>query len=577
VSDDRRAARAQEPLDDRAIEQLVRDVADGWTMPPVRLDAPSWRERVRTPRARRLAAASGWLARIGQAATAAVALTVAAAFVAVMITRPPDAGESAAPSPGGSGEARATLLPKLLMEGDLPDPSEVLVQTEDGDFALVDLAAGTIGGPITGARYGSRIHVRPDGSLVCLCVSESGSVGGSPTNATVSLDKFDPTGKLTSSAELASFAGEPDPRDVGHIIPERPPHVLTAVSFSADGEHGFVGWSRRADPSWESGIIAVDIRQGTIVSEIPLPVVSSGEGDSRRVAGAPRVVGTTVADGLLLARDWYAWTPPASERPHFSFGSDVFKVRLSLGRWRELDPVTFSGDCGSTVLRGGALPDGGLWFACGNGGSARTVLRRITAEGRLLPDISASGPQGIDDDPTALSPDGSTLFAWNAETAVLTRMDIASGETARGNGLSARAAGPLTAVGEWLAPAAAAKAFLRGAVLVSPDGTRVYAVGITEGVEGRDTGGSAGVFVFDSTTLETLGTWQPTADFISLATNHDGRFLYVAGMPGVDVRGRHRPDQQASITVLDTADGSIRIIAGALGPDMITFPSTVIR
>jgi len=61
--------------DDATIEQLVRDVAGEWNMPPVRLDAPGWRERVRSSRTRRLAAAGGWFGRIGQAATAAIALT----------------------------------------------------------------------------------------------------------------------------------------------------------------------------------------------------------------------------------------------------------------------------------------------------------------------------------------------------------------------------------------------------------------------------------------------------------------------------------------------------------------------
>ena len=43
-------------LDDDAIAQLVRDTASGWVMPPVRLDAPAWRERILSPRDRRVAA-----------------------------------------------------------------------------------------------------------------------------------------------------------------------------------------------------------------------------------------------------------------------------------------------------------------------------------------------------------------------------------------------------------------------------------------------------------------------------------------------------------------------------------------
>ena len=50
---------------------------------PVRLDAPAWREGVRSPRRAGSTPSRGWLARFGQAATAAVALTVAAALIAV--------------------------------------------------------------------------------------------------------------------------------------------------------------------------------------------------------------------------------------------------------------------------------------------------------------------------------------------------------------------------------------------------------------------------------------------------------------------------------------------------------------
>lgn len=43
--------------------------------------------------------------------------------------------------------------------------------------------------------------------------------------------------------------GQPDPRDEGKFVPERPPHVLTVLAFSADARYGFVGWSLRAHPA----------------------------------------------------------------------------------------------------------------------------------------------------------------------------------------------------------------------------------------------------------------------------------------------------------------------------------------
>src|SRR5207249_2469745 len=173
-------------FDDATIEQLVRDVAGEWTMPPVRLDAPSWRDRVRSSRARRLTAAGGWFGRLGQAATAAVALTVVAALVAVIVTHPSSVpgkspGPSTGPRPSASAGSLATPLPKILVTGDEPSPSIVIVRNERGDFDRVDLATGSINGPLTGGGSSSDLRVGTGGAMVCLCVAESGSIGGQPT------------------------------------------------------------------------------------------------------------------------------------------------------------------------------------------------------------------------------------------------------------------------------------------------------------------------------------------------------------------------------------------------------------
>ena len=61
-----------------------------------------------------------------------------------------------------------------------------------------------------------------------------------------------------------------------------------------------------------------------------------------------------------------------------------------------------------------------------------------------------------------------------------------------------------------------------------------------------------------------LGHWQPTADFASIAVSADGRYLFAAAQGGVDASGRSSPNR-ASITVFDTTDGSVDLIAGNLG------------
>jgi hypothetical protein len=565
------------PLEDADIAQLVHDVADGWTMPPVRLDAPAWRERVRSPRARRGDSARGWLTRLGRAATAAVALTVGATLIAVVITLPPDPGKSSAPSDGSTPRvtdaAPASPLPKLLANGDVPSPSRLIVQTEGGDFAAVDLADGSISRPLTGARAGSALQVRPDGRLFCLCLSESTFVDDNPTTASVALEKFEADGTpISPSTPIRTFNGEPDPRDEGRFIPDRPPHVLTAMGFSDGGAFGFVGWSTRAGNQWKSGVLVVELLTGEIVSELPLPDATSGDEDSRRVLLAPRVIEMAGAGGVALARSWYEFTPPDSDRPIYTFDVEAFRASFRGGLLGDLAAVPGVAGCGDTLRFAGALADGGTWVVCTSGGTAETTLRRVGADGGLMPDVIVAGGEGIEGDATVLSRDGSTLFAWNPASATLTKVDIATGATTTGDGLLARAdAGPLVALGRWLAPVAAAKSLLRSSVIVSPDGSRVYAIGVRDGVENPEVIGSAGVFVFDAATLELIDQYPPTADFVSLAIGVDGRFVYAAGLPGVDALGRQTPGQGASVTAFDTADGSTRLIAGQLGNGPIAF------
>ncbi len=184
----------------------------------------------------------------------------------------------------------------------------------------------------------------------------------------------------------------------------------------------------------------------------------------------------------------------------------------------------------------------------------------------------------MDGDLVALSPDGETLFVWEPVSATLARIDLATGEMRQTSSSAAasRPSGPLSELGSWLAPAAAAKSFLQSGVVVSPDGTRVYAAGLDSVGEAEGMAGSTGVHVFDAATLTSLGSWKPTADFISLAVSSNGRFVYAAGLAQFDASGQERPSQQASITVFSAADGEVQVIAGQLGFDFMTFATPIL-
>jgi hypothetical protein len=576
VSGDARGRVPLEALDDETIARLVHDAADGWTMPPVRLDAPSWRDRIRGPRARQAEAAGRWFARLGQAATAAIALSVAGALAAVLISRGPvDPGSSANPTGNAAtpdASAAFTPLPQLLLEGQLPAPSRVLVRTERGDFALVDLATGRSGGNLTGAVYGSSVQARADGSILCLCVRVSGSVNGSPTHAEISIDRFDRDGRHTSTTAVATLQGEADPRD--GALPERPPHLAFTTGFSEGGRYGLIGWSVRAHPVWRSGVIVVDLAEEREVGRLDLPDSTTGEGDTRRVVFAPQVVGSAGAGRLALARESYEWSPPEAVGGDVRPALELFRADFAGGALSNLASVDASG-CGQRVLRAGVTADDRWWVACQRFASGEVVVRRFDGAGGRLGETIAAAGLGVDGDVTAVAPGGGALFIWDAVAGVLTRVDLETGATAQGRASAVRVdPGPLAAVGavgEWLAPPVAAKTFLDAGIVLSPDGRRAYAVGLAAEGSAAPFAGSSGILVFDTASLERLDRWDPTAAFVSLAVSADGGSVYAAGLPGLDAAGTSRPAQHASITVFSATDGSVRLIAGRLGTELLTF------
>lgn len=572
----------REPIDDATIEQLVREVASGWSMPAVRLDAPSWRDRIRTPRAQRIAGAQAWLGRFGRAGSAAVALTVAGALVAVLITRPSTGpGKSTEPTgratgPAPSGATIATPLPKNFVRGEVPAPDHVLLALGEGDFTLVDLASGRGGDAMTGGAYGSAVRSQADGTYLCLCLKLGDNQEGRPTRADISVERYAASGERLSSAPALRLVGDPDPRD--GLLPERPPHVNVDLRFSADGRLGFIGWSVRKHPVWHNGITVIDVADGSTVGELDLPDDTSGDATTRRVVTAPRLLGGGADGNVVIAREWYSWSPPTSEGLNYQQDTDVFGATLAEGRLTDAAPLTGAAGCGQRVILAGTGSAGGAWLGCLRTFVNQLVLRRLDAAGSPLGDSTFTAAAGIDGDPYVLSPDGHALFAWNPVTATLARIDLVTGASTEAHGpVAALDRGPLAAFGAWLAPIAAAKSFLYGAVAISPDGSRAYAIGVDGGGEQDGVSGSSGVYAFDTSTMTSVGHWDPTADFISIAVSGDGRFVYASGLPRVDAAGRSRPAQEASVTVFDATDGSIRVIAGALGSGFLTFVDPTVR
>jgi hypothetical protein len=570
------ADRPPEPIDDDAIARLVRDAAGAWTMPPVRLDGGSWRDRVRSPRTRRIAALRTGLERLAQAAAAAVALTVGAALLGVWLTTPRDAGKPSA-TPGHSPNSRpsqvaASPLPKLFLAGDLPQPSQLTVQA-DSSYSLVDLRSGTISNPFAIGDWGSALRTAADGVPYCVCLRNDGFTSAGTTHVSVALVRSGSSGPASTS--IGDIRGVVDPRGAA---PADGQPAGARVTFGTDPRYAYVGWAAREHPVWKAGIIVVDVETGSIVQRVALPDRSDGESDSRTAVVAPGVVGLAGDGQLLVVAPWYRWSPAMSQNPTMHFGSDVFATTLDAGALGGLAPFDAGAQCGDQVMRAGALPDGGTWLACLGAGGGQTIVRRIAGNGSVNETrVAGGGDLGSDSLGTStISPDGRALYAWDPIGGTLTAVDLATGKVTSGLASTAAGPGPLTALGRWLTPTATAKVFLSSGIAVSPDGTRVYVLGLEPGAaSSHDLAGSTGVFVFDAATLAQVGHWAPTADFVSLAVSTDGRFVYAAGSPGT-TSGGTAGAAAASVTVFEASTGTVRLIAGQLGHALLLFPATTV-
>ena len=355
---------------------------------------------------------------------------------------------------------------------------------------------------------------------------------------------------------------------LGPGIPDDlPPHVDVTVTYSEDGRLGFVGWSVRKPPVWRAGIVVVDLAGGRVVQRLALADLSTGPADAIVQAFGPKVTVSTDGGWALVSRDSYVVDAGTSV---YTGRTDHFMASIDADRLGSLAAFASSDACPEGQGDAGFGADGRVWLACWSGNGQLSV-RRLDLDGSLRGEVPIEG-SGAEGGTWLAAPGGRALYFWAPSVRVLSRLDLATGTLTSGTAPAPAAtvrAGPFAAVGRWLAPPAVAKVFLQPGLVLSPDGSRLYALGIA--AEAGGLAGSTGVFSFDSASLAPLGNWAPTADFVSIAISGDGRFVYAAGAPGVDAGGQ-RSGFDASITVYDAADGSVRLVAGQLDHDDLSFP-----
>ncbi|MFL5707786.1 MAG: hypothetical protein ACJ77Y_02190, partial [Chloroflexota bacterium] len=518
---------ASSTSDDEALGLRIRSAVDGWRLPPQRLDEPTWRDRVG---GRGGARRRGWWARLAGPAVAAVVVTMVAALGAVWLTSPsgrqgvattPSSSPSsptpsrAYPSAATSVRPGASPLPTLVIDGELPDPSRLMVRN-DGSFRLADLSTGRLGQRATmGVDGPATLFPRPGGGWLCVC-GDWIPRGNRPTGVDIDLETWNAAGEPDPPALLRSVRGEADRTASESAQPE-----LADVNAAAspDGRLAFVGWSvRHGTAGWSGGIDVVDLATATVISSTPMTFSEPDGADGKTTTRiAPHVALSPSGDLVLVSTRWWAENgqeiaPSGTE--HWTAPFDG----------RRIGPLTSAGNSpgeSCEALDSGLIDDASFYVLCWarSGGFA---VERANLDGSTIDRTSIRVSAHLDGLANVVR-QADVLYIWDARVNALSRIDL---NTARVESTTATAvvppAGPLDAMaalgrglGRWIAPQVLAKAFLDPGIVVSPDGTRVYALGVDEtGTDGE--AGSRGVFVFDARTLESLGHWQPTADFVSL-------------------------------------------------------------
>jgi len=578
------AGRSMGP-DDEQLGALVRTVAEDWRLPPQRLDQPTWRDRVAVRPGRR----RGWFTRLARPAVAAVVGTLVVAFVAVWLTAPrtdraivgASPSTSAAPpsahatAPAASPRT-ATPLPALVHEGAIPDPAKVLVQANN-DFQVADLATGTLANlPIGRRTVGPKTMLaRPGGGWVCICGDNIGSGAGRATGIDLVVESTDRAGAPGPRTTIREVRAESDP-DLP--IEKQPLLVDTFTSASPDGRVAFVTWTARAGAAgWTAGIEVIDLATAAVLSSRSLTIPEADSVQEReKTRPAPRVAVAPAGDAILVYCFWIV----EGTGPTWPAGTDHWSASFDGGEIGTLAPSgTTAADQCQEIWTG--LVDSVTYYAVCMLPSGQLAVDRTGVDGKPLDRTELPGTDGGLFLSTVVRQDD-RLFIWDPVKAMLTRFDLRSATVKSGTATAATP--PATGVdalaalgrqlGWWMAPAVVAKVYLEPGMVASPDGTRIYALGV-DPPNGEDAG-STGIFVFDAESLEQASHWAPTADFASLAISPDGLHVYAAGQPGVDAAGNVSADE-ASITVYATADGSIDLIAGRLGTTPLYFTDPIAR
>jgi hypothetical protein len=536
-------------FDDAALGALVREVADEWRMPPQRLDALTWRQRIR-PGDRR--SRVRWTRLVFGAAAIVAVATVSLSVVVGGLNAPRSDQGTNGPStlPGGSPSPvesaalpPASAMPKLARYGDLPTPSRIMVRTGQG-WHIADLATGDLSPVIVEVGHGpTAVLARPGGGWVCIC-------GDGGNAIRLSLQVIDPNGVLGAAKPLRDVVGTMDPRGSEAMQPGR---ADVDATLSPDGRLALVGWVHREGAAgWRIGADVIDLDSLATIATTDLLLDEPVALDGRpRARFAPLVRLSPAGDRLLLATQWFVGDPNSADQ---GSGANHWLASFdgrSIGALTEAGSTNNDGcfEIDSGLI--GPVPptDDAVYYSTCWSQLGALHVDRVAADGRVVTATDFAGSLGGVDRGNLASPSGDALYSWNPFETVLSRLDLRNGDLSVGEPQRPNPTGLTSGRGDL--------------IVVSADGTRVYTLGIPT-PPSASSADSEGVYAFDAATLAPLGHWAARADLSSIAISQDGRHVYAAAEGGVTATGGPAPEFGASITAYATSDGSVAVLAGRL-------------
>ncbi len=290
-------------------------------------------------------------------------------------------------------------------------------------------------------------------------------------------------------------------------------------------------------------VVGLDRASGNEVSRWSIPREGKNAASSVFIYASPDGSTLYLLD-LTIDASGAQTTPPVYLRVRASDGHVENRHELTAPDGERYFPT------GRIAPDGHTLYTVGAWMPTSGGGLAMQFFDLDT--GTLLPSLELpfQSADGLVDHEEAVSPDGRSLYVLSPTTGEVAIVDVESrsikqvvpikGLTASGPSLLARIIGTLRGL---VVQQAAAKFYFSGDMQLSPDGTRLYALGLKgSGYEAMP----AGVIAIDTTNWQVVDRWLPDTQINFLQLGGDGSTLYVQTS---DSSGRMQ------LTTLDTRTG----------------------